>query len=168
MKIGIIGPSEIDKFCKATNLSKEYYLNQISPIGNLLAKTKHEIVIVPDKRSISYHIANIYKENCGDKIIGIIPMDDHEFGIENIDENIVDEIINCVTWRNQAPSFVQNCDILLSFGFGCGTVTEIMSTKHWKLKVYIIEEFITSKLPKEIERDIELIYIKKEEVKNIL
>lgn len=170
MKIGIIGPSNIDEFCKSTGFDKEKYVLDIKNIAKNMAliNTSNIILLVPELGSISEVFAKEYKILSDKKIIGVIPMDDTEFGIEKLDVDLVDEIINCVTWRNQSASLAENCDLLLCFGFGSGTLIEIIATKYWKSKVLIIEDFITSKLPKELERDIKVDYIKKEEVLNYL
>lgn len=164
MKIGIIGPSNVKAFCKAKGVDEAGYLKEVEMLAKTIALTKNEIIIVPQKKSISEIFAKEYTKSGGVKVFGLIPMDDTEFGIEKLDEENCDEIINCVTWRNQAACLAENSKILLCLGFGAGTLGEICITKHFKAKVIVIEEFITQRLPKEAERDLDIAYIKLEEI----
>ena len=71
-------------------------------------------------------------------------------------------------WRNQPEKLAESADLFICLGFGAGTLVEIFMTKYFPVKVVIIEDFITSKLPKESERDIDVRYLKASEVSRLL
>lgn len=168
MKIGVIGPSDVKSFCKSIGMDSSRYISKVVDIAKSVALTGNEILVVPVEKSISETFAVEYKRFGGKRVIGVIPMDDTEFGIEKINQDIVDEIINCVTWRNQPEKLAESSDALLCIGFGAGTLTELFVTKYFKAKVIVIEDFITQKLPREAERDLDIIYLKSNEVSRVL
>ncbi|MBR9690655.1 hypothetical protein GOV08_03140 [Candidatus Woesearchaeota archaeon] len=169
MKIGIVGPTKVKKFCKIINMDVFAYVNEIVKIVKTIVSLGHELVLVPEKGSVSDTVAVEYKKQGGKKVYGIIPMDDTEFGIDKLNQEVADEIINCCTWRNQAPTIVVESDILLSFGFGTGTLGEIMGTKYYKkIKTIVIEDFITQRLPIESKRDVKIEYVKTKDVSKAL
>jgi predicted Rossmann-fold nucleotide-binding protein len=164
MRIGIIGPSNVKAFCKASGMDENDYINEVLITAKTIAETKNKIIVVPQKKSISEIFAKEYKKSGGAKVFGLIPMDDTEFGIELLDEETCDEIINCVTWRNQVACLSEKSDLLLCLGFGAGTLGEICITKYFRSKVIVIEEFITQRLPKEAERDLDVKYIRLKDI----
>lgn len=157
MKIGIIGPSKLKDFYK------------IDQIAKIIAESKHEIVLTPDKKSTSEFFAEKYLNYGGKKVYSVIPLDDKEFGYSwmNLDFG---EQINCETWRNQPEKLNEESDVLLCLGYSAGGLAEIAYTKWFpkgkaKKPVYVIEELISSKLPSEIDLDIR--YVSINELKNI-
>lgn len=169
MKIGIIGPSDMDAWQKIVEVSDET-LNMITEsIVESIIDLNHEIMIVPVKKSLPELIAAKYQDKGGEKTLGVIPLDDEEFGIENLDEFFCEEIINCVTWRNQPEKLCEEADILLVVGFSPGTMIEIMQSKWFgKAKVLVVEEFISQKLPVESIQKLNLKYIKYDELQHHL
>lgn len=160
MRIGISGPVNIAKFCKVLELDKKDYVNSIKDFSSYIAKTNNEIVIVPHEGSISHIFAEEYKKNNGKKIISIIPKQDKEFGILFLDLKLHDKIIDCKTWRNVPEEFNIASDILIVFGLGAGSMVEIAQSKWFKVnKVYIIDDFISKKLPDEVIRNLDVEYI---------
>lgn len=172
MKIGIIGPTNVTRFCEQINIDPVTYMAKITDLANLIAEKGHEIIIVPHKDSVSEFFALEYKKADGNNAIGMIPMDDIEHGIDMLDQECCDEIINCVSWRNQPETLAIESDMLISLGFSAGTMTEIYATKYYpkdkKIKVIIIEDFITLNLPIESIIDLNLNYVKLKEVFNRL
>ncbi len=165
MRIGIVGPAHVDRFCKLMRFVKEEYLDKVCDIAGYIAKTRHEIIIVPHKKSISEHFARAYQRNGGKKTTGIFPLDDIERGFDFLNQELVDEHINSGTWRNITESMDENSDVLLCFGLTPGTVTEICQTKWYKVKkVYIIEDFISRKLPEELDAKLRVEYIAYDEI----
>lgn len=165
MRIGIIGPAHVDKFCKLLGFKKEEYLDKVCDIAEHIANTGHEIMIVPHKKSVSEQFARAYQRNDGKKTIGIFPLDDIERGFDFLNQELVDEHINSGTWRNLTETIDENSDILLCFGLTPGTVTEICQTKWYKVKkIYIIEDFISRKLPEEINAKLRIEYIAYDEI----
>lgn len=153
MRIGIIGPSNINK------LHEKY--EDAKNILDCLIKIvkKYEIVLTPDKGSVSEYFAQEYLKNNGKKVLEIIPLDDKEFGHSWLNLNL-GEKINCGSWRNQPEKLNEESDVLLCLGYSTGGLIEIAYSKWFKKKlVYIIKELISQKLPKEIEKDLDLKYV---------
>jgi hypothetical protein len=156
MRIGIIGPSKIVEGKKEL----------IVKLAKLVAG--HEIVVTPDKGSSSEFFAQEYLESGGKKVYSVIPLDDKEFGFDWVNTELGKQI-NCGTWRNQPEKLNEECDILLCIGYAVGVLAEIAYSKWFKpKKVYIINELVSGKLPKEVEASLNLKYISVEEFKEIL
>ncbi len=155
MRIGIISPSKISYVEEINPKSKEIIIE----IAKQLAKEGHEIVVTPDKGSVSELFAQEYIKNKGKKVFSIIPLDDEEFGISWINTEI-GEKINCGTWRNQPEKLNEETEALVQLGYSVGGLAEICYTKWLKPKpVFIIKELITQELPKELERSLNLKYV---------
>lgn len=159
VKIAILGPSDFDAWSKIDELH-EFKIKDI--VETII---EEEIIITPTKESVAEYVGALYKSLGGKKLIGIIPMDDTEFGIENLDEFSCDEIINSVTWRNNACKYNDESDILLVLGFSEGVLAEIALSKWFnKPKVIVINDFITQKLPSEATQKINIKYINYDEL----
>jgi len=147
MKIGIIGPSKVRE--------KE----KILKIAKVIAESENEIIVTPDKGSACEFFAERYLKFGGKKVYSVLPLDDKEFGYTwvNID---LGEKINCGTWRNQPEKLNEETDVLLCIGYAAGALIEICYSKWFKKKlVYVIKELISCKLPKEIEKSLNLRYV---------
>ena len=156
MRIGIIGPSKLRE--------KEI----ISKLAKIVAESGNEIVVTPDKGSSSEFFAQEYLKSKGKKVFEIVPLDDDEFGYGWLNLEL-GENINCGTWRNQPEKLNEETDALLSIGHSTAGLIEICYSKWFKKKlVYIVKELISGKLPKEIEKDLNLKYVSVEEVGAVL
>jgi len=155
MRIGIIGPSNLEYVEEINGNAR----NIISEIAKKIAQEGFEIVVTPDKGAVSEFFAQEYLKNSGKRVFNIIPEDDKEFGLGwmNLD---IGEKINCQTWRNQPEKFNEETDVLLCLGYAVGVLAEIAYSKWFKPKpVYIINELVSGKLPKELERSLNLKYV---------
>ncbi len=156
MKIGIIGTS------KAKNK------DLIKKVAKIIAATSNPVVLTPDKGSTSEFFAKEYLKEGGRKIFIIAPLNDTEFGYSWLNLKL-GEKINCNTWRNQPEKLNEECDALVSLGYSVGGLIEICYSKWFKKKpVYILKELIKNKLPKELEKDLDLRYISLKKLKNEL
>ncbi|MCW8965898.1 MAG: hypothetical protein OQK82_04305 [Candidatus Pacearchaeota archaeon] len=154
MKIGIIGPSKL----RNNEL--------ISKVAEILKK--YEVVLTPDKGSVSEYFAKEYLKVAGKKVFEVVPEDDKEFGYSWVNVEL-GEIINCSTWRNQPEKLNEECDVLVSLGYSVGGLIEICYSKWFRKKpVYILKEFIDVELPKELEESLDLHYIGIEELEKVL
>ena len=153
MKIGIIGPSKL----KTLEKINPDFNKIISGLAKKVAESKNEIVLTADKGSSSEIFAKEYLKNHGKKIYSIIPMNDKEFGYSWVNVDL-GEKINCGTWENQPERLDKESDILICLGYAEGSIIEIMYTKWFKAKVYVIKELVSGKLPIEID-DLDLKYI---------
>ena len=159
MRIGIIGPSKLE------------YIEKINPDAKKILQSiakqivKHEIVVVPDKGSVSEFFAKEYISLKGKKVYEIVPLDDKEFGLSWMNLNI-GEKINCGTWRNQPEKLNEETDVLLCVGYAVGVLAEIAYTKWFKPKpVYIINELVSGKLPKEVNESLNIKYVSYKDLK---
>ncbi len=155
MKIGIIGPSKL-KFLDEVNPD---YMEILKGLSKQVAQSGNEIIVVPDKGSVSEFFAQEYIKNKGKKVYQVVPLDDKEFGLSWVNLDLGEQI-NCKTWRNQPEKLNEETDILVCVGYAVGVLAEIAYTKWFKPKpVYIIEELVSGKLPKEVERSLDLRYL---------
>lgn len=170
MKIGIIGPGEVEKYCERAKINKTKYTLIVKDLAISLANTTSEIVVTPDKGSTSELFVKEYLASGGKKVYEVIPLDDKEFGYSwvNID---LGEHINCETWRNQPETLCENSDLLICIGWGGGTLAEVYYTRWFGKvkKVYVVEELIDSKLPNSLDKTFKILeYIKANELEKKL
>jgi hypothetical protein len=155
MRIGIIGPTKLGSL---EEINKDS-LKIIKGLSKVIARSGNEIIITPDKGSVSELFAKEYIKNGGKKVYSIIPLEDKEFGYSWINLDL-GEKINCGTWRNQPEKLNEETDLLLCLGYAEGVLVEIAYSKWFKPKpVKIIKELIFGKLPKDSVRKINLEYI---------
>lgn len=155
MKIGIIGPSKLR--------NEEL----VSKVAEFVASLGHEVVLTADKGSVSDFFAKEYLKFGGSKVYSIVPLDDKEFGNSWVER--IGEVVNCSTWRNQPEKLNEECDCLVSLGYSAGGLIEICYSKWFgKKKVYILNEFIEEKLPKELEESLDLVYLGIDELGEVL
>ncbi|MFC2135612.1 hypothetical protein ACFLTH_13440 [Bacteroidota bacterium] len=160
MKIGVLGPTRINEFCQTLDVQKAEYIYFLEKVAEHLASTKHEIVIMPAHDTSQGVIASAYKDFKGVKVIGLIPEDDTEWGLLNIDPHVADENINCGNWRNQPEKLCEESDVFLCVGLSPGSMIELCYSKWFKVKkVYVMTDFMSQKLPPEVEKDLSVEYI---------
>ena len=143
MKIGIIGPNKL--FEGDINERKKL----LDKVAEIIAKSEHEIVLTPDKSSLLEYFGNKYKEFKGKKIWLVIPAEDA--GHKNYLNTELGEIISCKDWDRQADEFNRQCDIFVCLGYSWGAMKEIACAQYFnKKKIYVLKEFISKGLPKEL------------------
>ena len=144
-------------FIPSNNPIDLYFLEKVA---EYLASTDNEIVIMPAHDSAQGILARNYRDYKGKEVIGLIPEDDVEFGLMDLDRGVADTNINCGTWRNQPETLCEESDVLLVVGLAPGAMIEICYSKWFKVKkVYIMTDFLSSKLHPEIEKDLRIEYI---------
>lgn len=159
MKIGVIGPNKI--FEGKINERK----NLLDKVAEIIAKSGHEIILTPDKGSLLAYFGNKYNELNGKKTWLIIPTEETDH--KDYLNTEIGEVISCKDWDRQANEFNRRGDIFICVGYSWGALKEIACSQYSnKKKIYIIKEFISGKLPRELNFILEYISIK--ELKNIL
>ena len=149
MRIGIVGPSKLYGDKKI-----------IEGLARVVAERGYEIVITPDKGSSSEFFAKEYLSHDGKKVWEVLPEDDKEFGYKKWVNVDLGESINCGTWRNQPEKFNEETDVLLVIGYAVGGLFEIGYSKWFKPKpIYIVNELVSSELPVEINKSLDLRYV---------
>lgn len=158
MKIGIIGPNSIDK---ETDKRKE----QLSQVAEIVAVNNHEIVLTPDKNSLLEYFGHKYEEFGGKRIWIVAPLEEAD-GNKHLNTEL-GEVIVCKDWDNQADEFNRQSDIFVCVGYAWGAMKEIACAQYFgSKKIYILEEFVSGKLPEELNFLVE--YISLEDLANIL
>lgn len=143
MKVGIIGPNQLfDK-----NLEERKQL--LEKVAKIIAKTNNDIVLTPDKGSLLEYFGKKFTQFGGKNIFLVIPTD--EKGHEEYLNTELGEIISCTDWDRQANEFNRQCDIFICLGYSWGALKEMACAQYFnKKKIYIINEFISQELPKEL------------------
>lgn len=162
--LGIIGPSDTGKNAQILGHFLKGGAKQIGEMARSAAACGIEtIAIVPHRGSASEIFAKEFGKS--GKVIGVVPLKDREFGISYLNQEICNRIVNCGTWRNSPEKMNEICDAFLCLGFGCGVMNEIAFSKWFnkskkkKKKILVCAWRISSKLPKEIEKDTNLVYV---------
>ena len=159
MKIGITGPNRI--YGGDINERKKL----LDKVAKIIAESGNEIILTPDKNSLLEHFGEKYLESGGKKVWLIVPTE--EAGHENYLNTKIGEIISSKDWSRQADEFTKNSDVLLCVGYAWGALKEIACAQYSKGKeVYIIKEFVSGKLPEELNFLVE--YVSLKDLKKIL
>jgi len=155
MRIGIIGPGEVEKYCKRANISKNKYHAIVKGLAESVARTDHHIIVTPDKGSTTEMFAKEYKLAGGHHVDVIVPLDDKEFGYKHVNTDLADKQINCGTWRNQPESMCEQSDLLVCIGWGGGTLAEMYYTRWFgnAKGIYVINDLIDTELPKSLNEN---------------
>lgn len=155
MRIGIIGPTKKGELEKKNSK----LLKIVKALSKIVADSGNEIVVVPDKGSVSELFAIEYLKNRGNKVYSVIPLEDKEFGYSWVNTDL-GEKINCGTWRNQPEKLNEETDYLLCLGYAEGVLAEIAYSKWFKPKqIDIIKELADGKLPKSSVKKLNLRYV---------
>ena len=162
MIIGIVGPNDI-KYLKNVNSSAEILLVNLAKI---LAKSKHEILLTPEKGSVLELIGKHYIQSKGKKIKEIVPLDDDYDSHLNV---TLGEIISCSKWENQPSIFNKNCELIICVGYGAMVLSEIGYSRYYNpKKIYVIKELVTAEMPREVNESLEIEYVSIKDLSNIL
>jgi len=155
MKIGIVGPSNLDYL----NDVNPHYEDILGKIAKSLAFDQHEILVTPDKGSVSEFFAKKFLEFGGKKVYSVLPLEDKEFGYDWVNTKIGTSI-NCFNWRNQPEKLNEESEVLLVLGYAVGGMIEIGYSKWFKPKtVFIVKDLVSKELPRELNRSLKIEYI---------
>ncbi|MDK2899129.1 MAG: hypothetical protein PWQ10_316 [Patescibacteria group bacterium] len=152
MRIGIVGPNKI--FIGDIQ-ERKLLLNEVAKV---IVAYDGDIVLTPDKDSLLEYFGNKYLEFGGKNISLIMPT--NEVGYEKYLNTSLGKIIDCHDWDRQADEYNRQCDIFICVGYAWGGMKEIACAQYFnKKKVYILSEFISNKLPEELNFLVEYISI---------
>jgi hypothetical protein len=102
-------------------------------LAESLVKGRFDRVILLD-RGISFEVAKKYKELGGKKVIGAVPLSDHEFGITHLrpyreakieGRMLIDEVIDSGSWYKQDATHALFGDCVLLLGKSLGSIGEM-------------------------------------------
>lgn len=132
LRLSLIGPGAIDfHYQKILGISKEKLERELDKIALAIKSAGLEISLLPDK-GVSLEIAKRFKK-LGGKVIGLVPQDDKEFGINHLKEYIearvdnilvFDKLINTGSWYKHDLSLCLYGDVVLDLGLSPGTEGE--------------------------------------------
>lgn len=155
MILGIIGPNKVPQLTEEEFKDRKIKLSEFAKI---LAKTDFEILLTPDKKSLLEFFGKEYLKNGGKKIYEIVPLEDDYEQHLNIK---LGEIISCGMWPNQPSKFNEECDVIFCVGYGGMVLAEMGFSGYYNPKtIYIITDFISAELPKELGLKIEYVSLK--------
>ena len=99
MKVVVLGTGDLTKIPRFTDISKKKLNDMIGSLGEMLAKKGHELIIVPD-RGIPTEVAKAYKANEGKKVIGMVPVNDKQYGTKHLEQylSLIDNKIEVDHW----------------------------------------------------------------------
>jgi predicted Rossmann-fold nucleotide-binding protein len=157
MKIGVIGPNKI----YSGDINERKIL--LDRVAQIISKSKNEIILTPDKDSLLEYFGKKYLELGGKSITLIIPTLEHNY--DSYLNTSLGEVISCSNWDCQADEFNRQCDIFVCVGYAWGALKEIACAQYFnEKKIYILNEFISAKLPEELNFLLE--YISVDDLKN--
>jgi len=149
MKIGIIGPNKIDG-----DIPERKVL--IDKIARIIATSNNEIVLTPNKNSLLEYFGQKYIEFGGKNVWLVVPLEEDDYQTHLSVDN--GEIINCHDWDRQANEFNRQCDIFVCIGYAWGAMKEMACARYFnKKKIYVLNEFVSEKLPDELSYLVEYI-----------
>jgi hypothetical protein len=155
MKIGITGPNKLFE----GNLEERKKL--IDKVAKIIAKSRNEIILTPDKDSLLEYFGEKYLEYGGKKIWLVIPTEEKDH--KKYLNTKLGEIVSCIDWDRQANEFNRQSDIFVCMGYSWGAMKEIACAQYFnKKKIYILKEFISEKLPETLNFLVE--YVKLDEL----
>lgn len=180
LKVGLIGPTNIQKLSKLTRKPVGFFFQKTKEIGKILAEVGCELWINSDK-GIAISVARFYKKNKGRKLVILYPGKSEPWPTKHTEpyKKYADELRKESDWFWTNYNVTAIPDICICVGLSAGTLSELAYIKwNYQLKrgnlkkIIAIKELLREKkLPPEIEVDIKkiLIYINKVgELKQIL
>ena len=180
IKVGIIGPANIQKISKLTGKPADFFLDRGDKIGKILAESGCELWVNSDKGMLA-KIARSYKKNNGKKLVILYPEKGEPWPKDHAEpyRKHADEIRKEPNWFWSNYNVVSMPDVCICAGLSAGGLSELAYIKwNYSLKCGNLKRLIAikellrgGKLPPEIEYDIReiLIYINKtEELKELL
>lgn len=180
LKIGVIGPTNLQKLSKLTKKPVRFFLGKAEKIGKLLAEAKCELWVNSDK-GMAASIATSYKKNKGKKLVVLYPGKAEPWPNKHARpyKKYADKLKKEPNWFWSNYNVTAIPDFCICVGLSAGTLSELAYIKwNYQLKrgnlkkLIAIKELLRGKrLPPEIEEDIKekIIYVNRtEELKKIL
>jgi len=164
LHLGIIGPTHWQKNCKMLRMKEKKYLEETRKLAAVVKKLGFDIVVNPHFGGISHAFAAEFRRLEGG-VIGIIPKQDNEFGIDYLDQGVCSSTVDCGSWRNYAEKFNEECTAILCLGYSCGVLNEIAFSKWFGLKdgkpkkIFVVKEFVSACLPEESIKGLDVKYV---------
>ena len=162
MKVGIIGPTDIDVTSRAAGLDPAVCKSTAMAAGEGLARRGHSVVLVPD-RGVAVLAAQAYREAGGSHLIGIIPHGGTSAQAATTccesHRNLCHETIEDLSWNAQHERICQLADVLVCVGMSCGTIAELAWTKWVGDTPVIVIRSLVSGIPPEVEAETDVRWV---------
>jgi predicted Rossmann-fold nucleotide-binding protein len=162
MRIGIIGPTNIQLTATAAGLDPAVCAKAARAAGQGLARRGYELLVVPD-RGVALLAAEAYRAAEGRRLIGILPgggTDIQEMVTQCAEHrSLCHETIEGLNWTEQHERICQLSQALLCIGLSCGTIAEIAWTKWVGHTPVVVIRPLVSGIPPEIAAETELIWV---------
>lgn len=159
MRIGVIGPTDIDITSVAAGLDPAVCKQIAREAGQTLARNGFELVVVPD-RGVGLLAAEAYRGAGGRRLVCIIPQGgtcgQQASSCCEQHRHLCHEIVDDLEWTAQHERICQLSDVLLCIGLSCGTISEIAWTKWVGNTPVVIFEPLVSGIPPEISAETDL------------
>ncbi len=156
MRVGVIGPTDIERTAKAAGLDPATCERRARDAGVLLARQGYDVVVVPD-RGVGLLVAEAYRAARGRLLIGIVPRGGTPGqAAANCCEQhrqLCDRVVDELDWTEQHERICKLSDVLLCIGLSCGTISEIAWTKWVGDTPVIVLRSLISGIPPEIEAE---------------
>jgi len=163
MRIGIIGPTNIEATSRAAGLDPAVCEHTARAAGEGLAQRGYAVVLVPD-RGVGLLAAEAYHAAGGPRLVGIIP-DGGTAGqaaTSRCDEHrdLCHDVVAGLPWTEQHERICQLSDMLLCIGMSCGTIAELAWTKWVGDTPVVVIRSLLSGIPPEVEAETDLRWAK--------
>ena len=159
MRIGIIGPTNIDVTARAAGVDPATVEEAARAAGGNLAQRGYDVVVVPD-RGVALLAAEAYRKAGGRRLIGVIPHGGTSAQAATscceAHRNLCHETVEDLTWTAQHERICQLSDVLLCIGLSCGTLSEIAWTKWVGDTPVVIVKQLVSGIPPEMGAETDL------------
>lgn len=162
MRVGIIGPTDIEVTSRAAGLNAAVCRQTALAAGEGLAQRRYTVVLVPD-RGVALLAAQAYRAAGGPYLIGIIPHGGTSAQAattccEN-HRHLCHETVEDLGWNAQHERICQLADVLLCIGLSCGTIAEIAWTKWVGDTPVIVIRPLVSGIPPEVEAETDVRWV---------
>ena len=179
-KVGIIGPTNMEKLSSLTGKSEEFLLKEAETVGKIVASYGYELWVNSDGGMVSA-VARGYKGGGGKKLVILYPKKGEPWPNKHAKHHVqyADRVSEQRNWFWTNYQVVTTPDICICVGLSAGTLSELAYIK-WNIqfhrghlkKLMVIQELVRGKkIPPEIEVEVEdiLLYVKDaKEVKSAL
>ena len=162
MRVGVIGPSDINVTSAAAGLDPAACEVAARAAGEELARRGYAAVVVPD-RGVGLLTAEAYRAAGGHRLIGILPCGgtSAQAATTNCDahRHLCHQAVDDLSWTEQHERICQLSDVLLCIGLSCGTISEIAWTKWVGNTPVVVLTPLVSGIPPELEAETDLHWV---------
>jgi len=162
MKVGIIGPTDIDVTSGAAGLDAAVCKRTAAAVGEGLARRGYAVALVPD-RGVAVLAAQAYRAAGGPRLIGIIPHGGTSAQAATTccesHRELCHETVEDLSWTAQHERICQLADVLVCIGMSCGTIAELAWTKWVGNTPVIVIRPLVSGIPPEVQAETDVRWV---------